>query len=104
MAKHLKTTTVSRRLQDRGRPAGFKDWLASTACSFLCCLGCCRPDTPPDGDKSHDKPTDRKLSTAGASTAESNRSNRKITTHDESLKALAAAARGAKRDGIAVNA
>lgn len=109
-AKRLNQQTVSPHLQDRGRPAGFKDWLASTVCFFLCCCGCCRPDTaqatsnPPQRDGSPKKPGNRKPSAAAASTPESINSDGFGLTHDESLKKLAAAAQGAKKDDIEVNA
>lgn len=100
---------VSKYLQDRGRPAGFRDWLASTVCSFLCCLGCCRPDTPPQRDESREKRNNRKLSGSAVSTAQqsktTNRRNKgKVITRDENLKALAAAVHGAKEDDIETNA
>lgn len=102
-AIHLKMLLISPRPQDRGHPAGFKDWLASTACSFLCCFGFCHPDTPPQREVS-EKPKNRRLSVAAASTAQSNNSNGKAKTHDESLRALAAAAQGAKKDDIEISA
>lgn len=90
-------------LQDRGRSAGFKDWLATTVCFFLCCFGCCRPDTSPQRGESQESPNTRKLSASMATTAQKSGKG-KVKTHDDSLKALAAAVQGAKKDDIEINA
>ena len=56
-------------------------------------------------DESQEKSNNRKVSSLGASTSQNIKgSTRKIVTHDESLKALVAAARGGNEDDIKINA